>query len=149
MQQAPLWEWRLISLPARDVCVHREELNWTTKAPADSGVLRQVSLCSYDWPPYVDQAGLECKEIRLPLPPKCWDQRREPPLLVFLLVLNVTKKAEPVACKEIWVSPAQTKGKSFRAKTRRKADLESEMSNLVVAVLMKWREELGEIKTQF
>lgn len=40
------------------------------------------------------------------------------PLLAFLLVLNVTKNAEPVACTEIWLSPAQTNaGKSFRAET--------------------------------
>jgi hypothetical protein len=29
--------------------------------------------------PFVDQAGLKLTKIRLPLPPKCWDQRRVPP----------------------------------------------------------------------
>lgn len=49
---------------------------------------------------------------------QCWDHRGATPLLAFLLVLNVTKNAEPVACTEIWLSPAQTNaGKSFRAET--------------------------------
>lgn len=57
-----------------------------------------------------------------------------PPLLAFLLA-KVTKNAELVACKEIWVQT--NAGKSFRAKTRRKTNLEFEMSNVVVAVLME------------
>lgn len=68
------------------------------------------------------QAGLDHREICFPhFPHKCWDQRLGPrPLLAFLLV-NVTKNAQLVACKEMRVSPAQTNaGKCFRAKTRRK-----------------------------
>jgi hypothetical protein len=35
----------------------------------------RVSLCSSGCPGthFVDQAGLELREIHLPLPPKCWD----------------------------------------------------------------------------
>lgn len=41
------------------------------------------SLHSSDWPriSYIDQAGLELTETRLPLRPKCWDERYVPPCL--------------------------------------------------------------------
>lgn len=65
-------------------------------------------------------------------PHKCWDQRLGPPPLLAFLLVNITKNAQLVACKEIRVSPAQTNaGKCFRAKTRRKTNQKFEVSDIV------------------
>jgi hypothetical protein len=48
--------------------------------------VRQVF--SVSWTHFVDQAGLELRDIHLPLPPKCWDERcvhRSQPALLFKL----------------------------------------------------------------